>query len=92
MQALCGFVMEGCPHCRAVPELLRPMANLGDVHLVDSEDQLSRALQVSSFPTIKLVNPLFTFVYEGPRTPEALRAWVLRKMALTSQFIKAVQA
>ena len=91
MQALCSFVMQGCPHCRDVPSLTATLADLAPAHLVDSNDDLASHLQVESYPTILLVNPLFTFAYSGPRTPEALRAWVLRKMALTSQFIRAVQ-
>jgi glutaredoxin len=89
MQRLCALVMEGCPHCRDVPALLKTLADVAPGHLVDSDDPLAEKLGVTSFPTIFLVNPLFTFVYRGPRTPEALRAWVLRKMAATSRFIKA---
>jgi len=91
MQTLCAFVMQGCPHCRDVPSLASTVADLAPTHLVDADDDLASHLQIESYPTILLVNPLFTFAYSGPRTPEALRAWVLRMMALTSRFIKAVQ-
>jgi glutaredoxin len=87
-QQICAFVMEGCPHCRDVPKLLATLSDLAPAHLVDSEDALAPKLGVSSFPTIFLVNPLFTFVYRGARTPEALRAWVLRKMAATARYVK----
>jgi len=91
LQTFAAFTMRGCPHCRAVPELMNSVQDLAPARIVDSEEPLASALGVSSFPTILLVNPLFAFVYRGERTPQALRAWALRKMAQTARFIEDTQ-
>jgi len=90
MQSLVVFHMNGCPHCRTVVGeggLCRGLDDLADVHEVEASDALCQAVGVRSFPTIVLVNPLFAFAFDGERTPEALRSFVLRKMAQTSGYL-----
>lgn len=89
---LCAFVMQGCPYCRDVPKLMKSASDLAPAHLVDSQDELAQRAGISSFPTLYLVSPLFTFAYAGPREPEALRTWMRRKMYLMEQFEKTLRA
>ena len=77
------FHMIGCPHCKAVSgpnSILRGIEDLVPVYEIESSDPATKQAGISSFPTIRLVTPLVTFGYEGPRTLEDLRRFVIEKM------------
>ena len=92
-QSLVVFYMNGCPHCKAVtgPQSVcrEGLDDLVDLYEIEASDSLTRAVGVTSFPTIVLVNPLFAFAFEGARESEAIREFVLRKMALTTAYLDA---
>lgn len=91
MQSLVVFHMNGCPHCAAVTgpqSACRGLEDLVDLYEIEAADPLTRAVGVSSFPCVMLVNPLFAFgPYEGPRDQASIRAYVLRKMAQTTAYL-----
>jgi thioredoxin-related protein len=81
--ALVIFHKHGCPYCEAVTgaeSAARHVADLEPVYEIESADPLRRQLDITSFPTILFSTPHVVFRFEGPRTPEALRKFVLEKM------------
>lgn len=88
MQYLVAFTLKGCPHCANVPELLRSVEALAPSRIIDATDRVCSVMNISSFPTLVLVNPALTFVYKGERTPTALRAWIVQKMLQTTTYIE----
>jgi len=50
------------------------------VYEVESADPLAKRMGVSSYPTIFFSAPWATFKFEGSRTPEEIRRFVLQKM------------
>ena len=81
--ALVVFHMHGCPHCKAVtgPEsTARAVADLVPVYEIESSNALAQKVGVQSFPSIYFATPHAVFHFEGHRTPEALRKFVLEKM------------
>lgn len=77
------FHMDGCPHCKAVTgpdSALRAVRDLVPVYEVEAQEPLARRMRIASFPTILLSTPLVAFKYEGERTPEHLRRFVLEKV------------
>jgi len=95
MQCLVVFYMNGCPHCAAVTgpnSACRGLEDLVDLYEIEASDPLTRAVGVTSFPTIMVVNPFFAFAYDGPRKREAIREYILRKMALTTDYLDSVGA
>ena len=83
MASLVVFHMNGCPHCKAVTgpqSVTRGAQDLVPVYEVESSDPLAKRMGVSSYPTIFFSTPLVTFKFEGARTPEAIRKFVLEKM------------
>jgi len=76
------FHMDGCPHCEAVTgpdSALRAVGDLVSVYEVEAREPLAQRLEISSFPTILLSTPFVAFKYDGNRTPEDLRRFVLEK-------------
>ena len=83
MASLVVFHITGCPHCKAVTgpqSVTRGAQDLVPVYEVESSDPLAKRMGVSSYPTIFFSTPLVTFKFEGARTPEAIRKFVLEKM------------
>jgi hypothetical protein len=78
------FHMDGCPHCKAVTgksSVLREGAgDLAPIYEIESSDPLSRNMGITSFPSIFVVTPIVAFAFEGKRTPEDFRKFVLEKM------------
>lgn len=92
-QALVVFHMNGCPHCEAVTgpnSACRGLQDLVDLYEVEASDPLTRAVGISSFPTILVVNPLFAFSYDGARQTSEIRSYTLQKMAQTSEYLDAM--
>lgn len=88
------FHMDGCPHCKAVTgpdSALRAVRDLVSVYEVEAREPLAQRLEISSFPTILLSTPFVAFKYEGNRTPEDLRRFVLEKRVEILQRPKAFE-
>jgi hypothetical protein len=94
MLALVVVHMHGCPHCKAVtgPEsAARGVADLAPVYEIESSNPLSQELGVTSFPSIFFSTPHAVFRFEGSRTPEELRRFVLEKMGQSFILYKLLQ-
>lgn len=82
--------MNGCPYCVEVTgrdSMLKHVRDLAVVYEVERGEPLAKWLDVKSFPTIFVDVPVagtrssLTFKFAGPRSPEALRAFVREKLA-----------
>lgn len=82
--------MKGCPYCVEVTgrdSMLKNLRDLAAVYEVERSEPLAKWLDVKSFPTIFVDVPVagtrssLTFKFSGPRSPEALRAFVQEKLA-----------
>jgi hypothetical protein len=83
MLALVVVHMSGCPYCVEVTgegSMAKSVADLVPVYEVERSDPLVQQLHVKSFPTIFLSSDDATFRFEGRRSPERLRRFVLEKM------------
>lgn len=82
MLALVVVHMKGCPYCVEVTgegSMARTVADLVPVYEIERSDPLVQKLDVKSFPTIFLSSDDATFRFEGKRSPERLRSFVLEK-------------
>jgi len=71
------FHMDGCPHCRVFQgddNILQAMTS--DLHIIrcESKDPLTRAIGITSFPTVLLALPEIVLEYQGAREPAAMDA------------------
>ena len=94
MMRLVVFHMDGCPHCSAVTgpqSTLRAVEDLVPIYEVEAKEPLTRAMGIASFPSILLSTPLVAFEYEGDRSPQDLRRFVLEKMGETLRLAQSVK-